>query len=199
MNDFVFDVKKDYLKELSDDELWEGKYPLLRGLQRLAHERGITRLLSTVVAVPTKESPIAAVTVTVEFKDGAIFSASADAKFKAHEAPFNKHLTALADSKAEARAYRRAFNITKASKEECGEMPAGGDVDKTPIADSQIQGIKNIADRHSLSLADAINLIGVDKSIEELTGKQARDIIRALNKYKPKKASAKKATAKSAK
>lgn len=197
MNDFKFDHTKDYYKELRDDELWDGKFPLLRGLARLAHERGIKRLTSDVIAVPTKDSPIAAVTVQVEFFDGTVFSGSADAKFKAHEPPFNRHLTALADSKAEARAYRRAFNITMASHEECGDMTAGGDVDKTPIADSQIQGIKNMAELRNLTMAQAINLVfnGEDRSIEKLTSKQGRDIIKALNKYKPKKNVTRKRTA----
>lgn len=191
-----FDYKKDYLKELTDDELWDGEYPLLRGLQRLAHERGLRRVESKIEATPSPDSPVAAVTVTVHFEDGTVYAGSADAKFKAHKAPFNKHLVALADSKAEARAYRRAFNISKASKEECGEEPAGGDVDTTPIAESQIQGIKNMADRHSLTVADAVKLIGVEKEIEKLTRKQGREVIKMLNKYKPKK-SAKKGTVKS--
>lgn len=194
-----FDPKKDYYKELTDDELWKGEFPLLRGLQRLAHDRGILKITSDVKATPTKESPIAAVTVTVEFKDGTVFSGSADAKYKAHEHPFREHLTALADSKAEARAYRRAFNITKASKEECGELPAGGDIDNTPIADSQIQGIKNIADLKKLTVIEAVKLIGVDKPIEELTSKQARDVIKALNKYKPKAPKREKQVVKNAK
>ncbi len=178
---------KDYLKELTDDELWKGEYPLLRGLQRLAHERGIKAIISDVRMVPSKESRIAAVTVTVEFKDGTIFSGSADAKYSAHTDPFRDHLTALADSKAEARAYRRAFNISKASKEECGEIPAGGDPDNTPIADSQIEGIKNMANQRKLTVVEAVKLVGIEKEIEDLTGKEARDVIRALNKYKPKR------------
>lgn len=199
MNDFVFDPKKDYFKELTDDELWDGKYPLLRGLQRLAHERGIKEIDSKIICVPNKESPIAAVTVTVYFNDGAMFAGSADASFKAHEAPFNKHLTALADSKAEARAYRRAFNISTASKEECGETPVGGDIDKTPIVDAQIQGIKNMATDKKITVVEAVKLIGVEKDIEKLTGKQARDVIRALNKYKPKKAVTKRKAAEATK
>ncbi len=199
MNDFVFDPKKDYFKELTDDELWDGKYPLLRGLQRLAHERGIRQIESKIICVPSKESPIAAVTVLVAFKDGTVFAGSADASYKAHEAPFNKHLTALADSKAEARAYRRAFNISTASKEECGETPAGGEIDKTPIVDAQIQGIKNMSNDKKITVVEAVGLIGVDKNIEELTGKQARDVIRALNKYKPKKTVAKRKTAEATK
>lgn len=206
----TFDPAHDYFDDLADDEKYKDdkgrEYPYLRGLQRLAHRNrgGVVRVDSQVVKAPSVNSYaevgerdvasapdcIAAVTVTYYFRDGTQFSGSADASYKAHEAPFNLHLTAVAESKAEARAIRRAFNISKVSKEEIGSPnDVVGDPDNVPITDAQIQGINKVAARKGLTgEAEILKVIKREdlSEISELTSAEARDALKAINKYKPK-------------
>ena len=196
----AFDPDKDYMEELTPSEKWEesGKeYPYLKGLKRLSHRfrGGLQGVESRIVKVPSLEHDgteksvpdcIAAVTVRLIFKDGTFFEGSADASFKAHKAPFNKHLVATAESKAEARAIRRAFNITQVAKEEMGaeeEEESNG-----PITDVQIEGIKKIAKRKGLSPDDVLGLIGhTDGDLKRLTRAEGISALKAVNKHKPKK------------
>ena len=201
-----FDPSHDYFHDLGDDEKYKDEkgreYPYLRGLQRLAHNNrnGVVRVNSKIIKAPslnytTNEDGttgvpdcIAAVTVTYSFKDGTSFAGSADASYKAHEHPFNLHLVAVAESKAEARAIRRAFNISKVSKEEIGSpSDVVGDPDTGPITDTQIQGINKVAGRKGLDDAKVLQLIKSDASeIKDLTSAEGRAVLKAVNKFKPK-------------
>ena len=197
-----FDPKKDYLAELSSNEKWEenGKvYPYLKGLKRLAHEHrgGIRAIRSVPVKVPSvnltgakSEVPdcIAACTVTYVFNDGTSFSGSADASYKAHKAPFNLHLLALAESKAEARAIRRAFNISQCAKEEIGGGDDDDNRDNEPINDTQLEGLKRNARRKKLSQNDVLKLIKREDlgDIKKLTQAEAIKALKAVNRFKPK-------------
>lgn len=196
----AFDPSKDYFADLKEDEKWSenGKeYPYLRGLKRLAHTNrgGVRAVRSTVVKVPSvgtthdKEKPdcIAAVTISYTFKDGTEFQGSADASYKAHSAPFNLHLVAIAESKAEARAIRRAFNISQVSKEEVGSNTEE-DRSKEPIQDTQIAGIKSIAKRKKLSQKAVLALVKREdlERIEQLNFGEAVRALKAVNSFKPK-------------
>lgn len=196
-----FDLSKDYLDSLDSEDRYEENgrvYPYLRGLKKLAHlhRGGLQAVRSKVEKVPSVNTTggkgeipdcIAAVTVTYEFKDGTVFEGSADASYKAHKAPFNKHLVATAESKAEARAIRRAFNISQVAKEEMG----GEDEDNTendPIRDTQIEGIKRLAKRKKLGQKDVLALVGRPDldSIEKLNQGEALKALKLINKHKPK-------------
>lgn len=197
-----FDPSRDYFTELKADEKWseDGKeYPYLRGLRRLAHtfRGGVVSVDSEIVKAPSvntsggkNEAPdcIAAVTVTYRFRDGTNFAGSADASYKAHKHPFNLHLVATAESKAEARAIRRAFNIAQVSREEIGSRGQDDDRSSEPIQDTQIEGIKTIARRKNLLQKDVLKLIGRDDldSVTKLTFGEGVQALRAVNRYKPK-------------
>lgn len=196
-----FDPNKDYFKLLKDDEKWseDGKeYPYLRGLKRLAftNRGGVKEVNSRIIKVPSlntngvkNETPdcIAAVTVTYVFMDGTSFSGSADASYKAHGKPYNLHLVAIAESKAEARTIRRAFNIAQVSKEEVGSN-VEEDRSQEPIQDTQLEGIKKIAKRKKLGQRDVLRLIKRDdlENISELSFGEAVRALKAVNSYKPK-------------
>lgn len=207
-----FDPTHDYFEDLKDSEKYTEKggnreYPYLRGLQRIAHSNrgGVKEILSHIVKAPSVDSDgedtpdcIAAVTVTYVFKDGTSFAGSADASYKAVEHPVNLHLTAVADSKAEARAIRRAFAISKVSKEEIGDAQfieyQEDSVDDKPISDQQIQGIKRVAKRKELGQADVIQLLKLKdpraaevNDINDLNRAEAAKAMRLINKYKQKK------------
>ena len=188
-----FDATKDYFAELKSDEIWENdngkQFVYLKGLQRLARERGILKLESTPFKAPTELAPIAVVTVGYTFKDGILYEGSADASPKAHKKPFCYHLTAVAESKAEARCLRRAFGIRQMSFEEVGST---GDIedntDKEPITDTQIRGIKHVAGLKKLEISDVLSMIKKNNltKVDELNQKEARDALKALNRYKVK-------------
>lgn len=199
-----FDPQKDYFDDLKDNEKWsEGgrEYPYLKGLKRLAHTNrgGVKEVRSNIVKVPSVDSTgdkgsnpdcIAAVTISYYFGDGTVFEGSADASFKAHKSPYNLHLVATAESKAEARAIRRALNIAQVAKEEMGSGDETIEEDRSdePISDVQIEGIKSIAKRKKLGPKGVLNLIKRDDiaDISELTHAEGILALKAVNKYKPK-------------
>lgn len=200
-----FDPDKDYFAELKDDEKWseDGKeYPYLKGLKRIAftNRGGVLSIESNVVKVPSvgtsggkgeKPDCIAAVTIRYIFKDGTSFDGSADASYKAHSAPYNLHLVAIAESKAEARAIRRAFNIAQVSKEEVGSADEFQEEnrDNEPISDTQLEGIKTIAQRKKLGRKEVCKLIGredLEGDLKKLTFAEGRKALKAINSYKPK-------------
>ena len=184
-----FDPKKDYLKELNRDEVLEkeGKtFPRLCGLQRLAHTNrgGVKSVFSNIENTPARENPIAAVTVGYLFNDETMFYGSADATTKAHKEPYSLHLVAVAESKAEARALRRAFNISAVAAEEIGSAPIAGR-DDGEIEDTQVSGIKMVGKRKGLNEQEILDLIKSDAgSLNELTAAEGRKAMKALNKLK---------------
>jgi len=188
-----FDVSKNYIEDLTRDECLDkdgDKLPRLKGLQRLAHTNrgGVKRMTSDIKHTPARDNPIAAVTVQYEFKDGTIFSGSADATTKAHKQPYNLHLVAVAESKAEARALRRAFNIRTVSAEEIGSAPIAGN-DNGPIEDTQVSGIMLIGKRKGLTEPDILKLIKRTDvgSLTDLTAEEGRTAMKAINRLRKKK------------
>jgi hypothetical protein len=210
-----FDPTTDYMKEIdSEDRAEENgrEYPYLRGLKKLAHahRKGIKAVRSKIVKTPSvglsgevkgeKPDCIASVTISYEFNDGTIFEGSADASYLAHKAPFNFHLVAIAESKAEARAIRRAFNISAVAKEEMGqpqeatkaekeEAKEEADKMKGPITDVQVEGIKRIAKRKKLLQAEVVSKVrkGTEGgNISDLTYEEGLAALKYVNKYKPK-------------
>lgn len=184
-----FDPSKDYLSELRKGEYLEkegDKLPRLKGLQRLAHNNrgGVRAVYSDIRCTPARDNPIAAVTVRYLFTDGTSFAGSADATTKAHDAPYNLHLVAVAESKAEARALRRAFNISAVAAEEVGSAPIAGK-DNGPIESLQVQGIMKVGERKGLNEKEILGLIDrQDVTLNDLTSQEGRDLMKALNRYK---------------
>jgi len=176
-----FDAAKDYFAELKESEKHEGEYPLLKGLQRLAHTyRGGIR--STSSEIVRAQTDIAAVTFTVTFNDSTTFSGAADATPAAHKKPFNLHLVAVAESKAESRALRRAFNISKVAFEEIGQV--AGDPDGEKITSAQLNGLQKVAERKGYTHLEVLKLIKQEKlgELAKLNSAQAREALKALNK-----------------
>lgn len=214
----MFDPAFDYFDELLESEKYSDdkgrEYPYLKGLIRLAHKYrgGVKEVHSRIHKAPSVNSfnfveaakqdassvvnknisipdCIAAVTISYHFNDGTIFEGSADASYKAHGAPYNLHLTAVAESKAEARALRRAFAITQVSKEEIGQVDVAGDPDNGPITDAQINGLRIVAKRKGISQSQVFKMAGrADaKDIKELTSEEGRKALKKVNAFKQKK------------
>lgn len=202
-----FNPETDYLKEIPAEDKWaEGgkEYPYLRGLKNLAYKYrgGVREVKSEVVKAPSVNIQekgnvpdcIAAVTVTYVFADGTSFAGSADASYKAHSAPFNLHLVAIAESKAEARAIRRAFNISQVSKEEMGTPPSEEELkeeaekESDKISDTQIHAIKSMASKKKVSQAELLAKLGRSDlpDVRGLTYAEGIKSIKLLNSWKVK-------------
>jgi hypothetical protein len=210
-----FDIATDYMSLIDQEDKAKEKgeeFPYLRGLKKLAygHRQGLKSVRSRIVKVPSvgvggltgkdeKPDCIAAVTITYEFNDGSVFEGSADASYKAHKAPYNLHLVALAESKAEARAIRRAFNISAVAKEEMGTVQNFEEEEKEealkmegPITDVQLQGIKRLAKRKQLRQSELLEKIGRSEAgdISKLTYADGLKALKYVNKHKAKPATA---------
>jgi len=199
-----FDPKRDYFAELKSSEKYKDdngrEYPYLKGLQRLAHENrgGILKITSKIEKTPSvgvldenaKPDCIASATVGYHFNDGTSFEASADASYKAHDAPFNLHLVAVAESKAEARAIRKSLNIRQVSKEEIGteseiDFNIGADENES-ASDLQLHTLRTVIKRKGVSEEDFCKKLEREK-LEDLTHLEARKAMEKANRLKVKK------------
>lgn len=193
-----YDPSIDYVALLNEDEIKEEdgrKFVYLRGLERLAKERGIANA-SVVNLQPVSFGSVVGILCTYQyaFWDGAFYHGSADATVKNCEGNFTNFLTAMAESRAKARALRTAFGITLCSVEEkadAGAVVISGESESSPIEDHQATAIKFLGREKGLSESDIVALIGKKVEISKLTRKDARDLIAKLNEHSTKKVAAK--------
>lgn len=192
-----FDNKKDWFKELNKDEILKknGKeFVFLRGLERLAKERGIVGAYSRIVATPSPECPCAVVTFQYVFADGATYEGSADATIKNCDQGFRLYLTAMAESRAKARALRNAFGIAACSVEEIAPNAVDEDDDSIlPANDQQKRLIEHLARKHKMDKKEALGLVGIEeKTIDDITKDEAKQVIKILNYKNPRRGRSKK-------
>ncbi len=182
-----YDAEYDYLLDLTEEELKtkDGKeFVYLRGLEKLARARGVISKTTSIHSTPTAENPIAVVSVQYCFKDGAIWEAAADCTAKSAKEGFGKYLTAMAESRAKARALRDAFGIALCSVEEIGTPSASpeDDEESPPISDPQKYLIGNLLKEKGKTLEDCKVMLKIAKldSVDGLTKVQAGTLIRKL-------------------
>lgn len=190
-----FDPTKDYSKSLNPDELKsEGKktFVFLRGLERLAKERGVLEAVCTRLEQLGTSGVMC--TYSYSFVDGAIYQGSADATVKNCDGNFKLYLTAMAESRAKARALRTAFAITLCSVEEKSNVDIADDRDLGPAEGHQIVAIKNIAKEKGLVKEQVLELMDIPKTdFKKLSREEARSLIAALNDWKKPRITKKKA------
>lgn len=95
---------------------------------------------------------------------------------------FKKFPTAIASTRAEGRALRKALLLSVAVKEELSEeeyVPVSA-VQDGPIKDSQIVAIDNLCKRYNINVVALIKW-GKDNSIREVSSEKAKKIMRWLN------------------
>ena len=199
-NPNAFDPNRNYNDSLNDDEIKieNGRpFVFLKGLERLAKERGV-RSAKTVRLDQISSDAVIGFICTYEytFDDGRTYQGSADATSKNCDGNFRLYLTAMAESRAKARALRTAFAITTCSWEEKSNATYADDPHLGKIGEEQIMLIRKLATQHSIGKSQLFELMDIPrivKDINELTRSEAIEIISGLNKMsKPKRRATKK-------
>jgi len=195
-----FDPTYDYNKDLKEDEFKYEKgrpFVYLKGLERLAKERGVRSARPTNVMQLGTSGVL--ITYEYSFDDGRSYAGTADATTKNCDGNFKLYLSAMAESRAKARALRTAFAITTCSVEEKSDMTIAQDPELGPIGDEQIHLIKMKATELNLSKTELFQMLEVPRKLtdlKKLSKEEGLEIIGTLNKLSRKKKKTKKKTTK---
>jgi hypothetical protein len=101
------------LAQLTDKEK-EKDYPKADGLRRLVEKLigPINKIYTTVIQPPQKDNFMTAtIKTTVELADGSSYDACTDVQKEHLQHPFDKHISAIAETRAEGRAYRKILRL----------------------------------------------------------------------------------------
>jgi len=174
-------------EEIGHDDKSGESFVYFRGLARLAEEAGkVSEKIISNTLQPLKKSGeyynmIAQVVVEVTFNDGTVWCGIADA----HEGnclKYANHTSALAETRALARAYRRALNIHVVAFEETSPVDEGVTTGKPE--NSQLALIRKLASKHDIKLIDVIRQVTKREevtTIEHLDYNEAQEAARYLN------------------
>jgi len=177
------------LDQLDPSELQEGN-PTTDGLRRVA-ELLLGEIFSQISQVRQSPDPDNNYTAVVEhhitFSDGKSFMGCADAHSKNTDKPYDKYTTAVAETRAEGRALRRALGLKKPVADELSNVANEEDDDGTLITDFQAKTIKQICKRNDINIESFINS-GKEtyEKISDVSHSKAQLMIQQLNKYQQK-------------
>lgn len=190
----------DWQSQLNSNE--KGKdgdteFVYIKGLRRLAKLKGIKRerhpIMSCVVLKRHDtgvEYPLCQVSYEVEFNDGTIYSDVADAHTYNVDGVFSGFPTAMAATRAEARALRKALGITLVAKEELGAQPDKIAEIKNESTSVQHKVIKNLMKTRGVTNQSEIIKVVCKRDdvfdIQDFTYAEAKDAIKHLNGQKTK-------------
>ncbi len=189
----------DWFSQLKDDEIEKDKSSgktlvLLKGLRRLADVAGKTReeiKFGNAFSLP-KGGYFAQVAYSAEFSDGTVWVGTADTNPENCENLAN-YPTAVAESRAEARALRKALSIANLAKEEINNTKSIAvsidDEEEKPIESVQLILINRLMTQHGLQPIDVLKKVTKRDVVElkELTWSEGQEASRWLNQYKAKK------------
>lgn len=188
----------DWQSQLRDDEVGRDgntEFVFIKGLRRLAKEKGIAwedHTISPTVVLHRPDNgteyPFVQVKYVVEFKDGTRFSDVADAHTYNVQGMFSAYPTAMAATRAEARALRKALGIDMVSKEELGADKDQIAQQRNEITSAQQRVIKNLMKTRKIKdESEIISKICEREnvfSVADLTFIEAQQAIKMLNKMK---------------
>lgn len=184
------------MQQFTNNELIEGN-PTVDGLRRVAGKLigEIIASESIVTKSPSIDDATATVVHTVTFETNnrhKHISGSADASPRNSDEPFDKYPVALAESRAEGRALRRALQLTKvvAAEELSKKAREADDYDddaKKPIYDAQVRGISTMSQRLDIDVQKLILTKSTPEhpitKIDDFLYPQALDLLKELNSY----------------
>lgn len=185
---------------LQDDELVShektGKpVVLLRGLQRLAREAGYNGSSMWLNHVDVGKMGVFQCVYTAVFDDGTSWSGAGDCNAQNTNGDFLSFPTAVAESRAEARALKKALGITMLAAEELdlsAPVKPGGRIDPAVV-----RTIQTLLDRNGTDVATILRTVLPKERAEEavelpaLTVSEGQKILQYLNSPKSKRVSAK--------
>lgn len=187
-------TETNWMEQLTEDEIKRTEtgevFVPLKALRRLASLAGVIAsypLHVDVLSFPNKNGQgiqlLAYVTYQVCFKDESVFGATADATFYNLSKEMSPYLVACAESRAEARALRKALNLNVIANE---EVEQNADVSQVlnEITQAQQMLIKKKAAEKGMSIIDVIRAVVTRPnimSLEELTYNEGEDACRMLN------------------
>lgn len=188
----------DWQSQLNDDEVGrdgDTEFVFLKGLRRLAKIKGIKwedHCISPTVVLHRPDNgaeyPFVQVKYVVEFEDGTRFSDVADAHTYNVQGVFSAYPTAMAATRAEARALRKALGINLVAKEELGADKESIAAQRNEITSAQERVIKNLMKTKDVKNASEVigKVCGRENifAIKDLTFAEAQQAIQLLNKIK---------------
>jgi hypothetical protein len=184
-NDFI-------MKQFDESELVDGK-PKYAGIRRV-FEKVYAKILSStteIIKPPTSSDMCATVKCTIiaeELDGGAqlMQEGAADVSMASLEAPYNLHLVATAETKAEGRALRKLLGLRTITAD---EAVAGGDPDAFAAPEQRTRGIQNMIKRLGingdkfLAKQAGISTKMLESTPGALSKDQADKILVLLNDY----------------
>ena len=183
------------MRQFLPNELYEGSYPTLNGMRRVA----LLMLGDIVLSGPSmviSNLPNSSYCIyELEFDNGRTFKAAADAHQENIQGSYSIYTTAIAESRAEARAYRKALLISTVSAEEVkGNEKAFHSVieskldnkvseyDETGKASSQqLALIKTKCSQQKVDMDKFLESEG--KNTESLTKSEAIELMKKLSSF----------------
>ncbi len=161
----------------------------LKSLRRLSREAGIKSNKAQIQSIVINGNVLVQCIYTVEFLDS-IWVGTGESSKQNTDAPYSSYMTAMAESRAEARCLRKALGIELTATEEISGFRAVRPAAK--IDGGQITLINSFLLEHNLTPVDLFNEVlskgrpEIVVSIEDFTVAEASDAMRYLNGLRKK-------------
>lgn len=151
------------LSKLTDDEK-EDTYPRADGLRRLVEQEisPIVSIETNIIQAPQNGNNMTStVRTTIRLANGEKYDAVTDVQKDDCISPYNQHISAIAETRAEGRAYRKILRLKNTVTKE--EMVDGKPVSEDNISKNQIFLIDNLSSRLDINVEKLLNLLFQDK------------------------------------
>lgn len=178
------------MSELTDEEkdiIGETEYPKVSGLRRV-----VGKLIGDITESKTKLNVVpgfasAVCRIMVENFDGKyiIVEGAADASVDNTDFPYNKHLSAIAETRAEGRALRKLLNLRTQASEEVGAANELTSEDNTPkfVTDNQLSAMDVLAKRTDINLVAMLAQEGLNLNVKKIPYADAQEFFKKLSGY----------------
>lgn len=183
---------QDYvMSQFTDEELYKGKHPNVNGLRRVTELVLGPIIFGKVntVNISYQETPITSgfratveYAVGIETENGLLeFSSVADAGPDNADPVYRKFPAALAETRAESRALRKALKLQVAAAEELSAV-AESDKQNETLTKQQLSTIKLLSHRLGVSLVKLWGIYSCKNDLE-MTKHDGIELIQSLNKW----------------